>query len=155
MEGPILRETGTSKLQRQPLKKWASTSYMIKHRALRFPHHNDLCQQGFISRQPWLRGCSNHGSTAPTLPSGITGPLELIICQLHQVRTCLVFSIYTTTLLQMSLFTYPTDSWSCSPLLTGVLPEISLKGMEKVTQNTCGLVFRSSLAVYASVFPKT
>lgn len=37
MEGPILRETGTSKLQRQPLKKWASTSYMIEHKGPSFP----------------------------------------------------------------------------------------------------------------------
>lgn len=36
MHDPILQETGTSELQRQPFKKWASVSYIIKQEGTSF-----------------------------------------------------------------------------------------------------------------------
>lgn len=84
---------------------------MIKQKALPFSQCN------YVSAAFYFKGTLTPTTDLlpHTLPSSITGPLELLICQPHQVQTGLAFPIYTMTLLQISLFANPIDVWPLLP----------------------------------------
>lgn len=74
-----------------------------------------ICQQHFLLREPRLRGHSNHKSTAPYFlikHYWSTWAINLSAASSSD-RPCL--TIYTMTLLQISLFANPTDVWPLLP----------------------------------------